>query len=122
MLNTLTDKNYKLYAMQAYTNDYCLTQREFELDLSKVSTIRKLISTYLCGHNMNIRVIVNTVIGFYNVFDHHAAANLLMYKNTNAEVLIILNTILRYLYLPGCGDVIDDKFMQLMVDEFGERR
>lgn len=119
---TLTDKTYRLYAIQAYTNEYCLTEREFDLDLSKVSTIRKLISTYLCGHNMNLRVIVNTVIGFYNVFEHHSASKLLQYKNTNEQVIVVINTILRYLYLPECHDEIDQEFMDLMITEFGERR
>lgn len=106
--------------MQSYNNPFCLTEREFDLDLSKVGTIRKLIATYLCGHNMNIRVIVNTVVCFYNVFDHHQATVLLKHKNTNPQVLVILNTILKYLYLPECSDEIDEIFMEKLNNEFGE--
>lgn len=122
MLIKLTDKNYKIYASNGYNNPYCLTEREFELDLSKVGTIRKLLATYLCGHTMNIRVIVNTVICFYNVFDHRTASTLLVYKNPNPKVLVLINTILKYLYLPECYHDIDDEFMQLLINEFGEVR
>jgi len=118
MSMVLTKDNYKIYAMNGYTNDYCLTEREFELDLSKIGTIRKLIATYIAGHTINLRVIVNTVVCFYNVFEYECGTNLMMFNYSNAEILTVFNTILYYLSFPTFQKEIDQTFLNLIINEF----
>ena len=95
----LTDSTFRLFAAKHYDNPFCLTEAEFESDLHKASMIKKLITNQFDLGKDNTRLIVNTVISFFNVFDTHAAIKILEYRLFKHQVEYV-NSILLYLSLP----------------------
>lgn len=98
----LTESNFRLYAAKSYDNPFCLTEAEFESDLFKASMIKKLITNYLSLGKDNTRLLVNTVISFFNVFEHHAATEILRFKLFDHQVEYA-NSVLLFLSLPMIG-------------------
>ena len=95
----LNKQTFKLYAANHYDNPFCFTVEEFEEDLSQVSVIKRLITNYMMNGQTNLRLLVNNVIGFYNVFEHHAATELIRFKLFDEQIPYI-NSILMFLSLP----------------------
>ena len=100
----LTEKTITLYAAKFYDNPYCFSEDEFKSDLGKIGTIKRMISWINNGDNINVKLLVNNVISYYNVFDHHAASAMLELKMDSTHYPK-MNAILYYLSLP----MIDDK-------------
>lgn len=105
----LTLDTFTLYAAKHYDNPYCFNEEEFHSDLKKIGTIKRMISRLNSGEEVNVHLLVNSFISFYNVFEHHAASNLLQFKmdETHYEKA---NSILYFLSLPlifdGSYDII----------------
>lgn len=99
----LTKDNFKLFAAKHYDNPFCLTEGEFESDLFKASVIKKLLTAYKQSDDTNIRLLVNTTISFFNVFEHHAATKILEFK-LGEDQFEYMNSILIYLSLPTVRD------------------
>jgi len=116
-MNTLTTSNFRLFAAKHYDNPYCLSEAEFEADLYKPSTIKKLLTIYVQQGQTNVKLLVNTVISFYNVFDHHAATRLIEFRLAGQHAELI-DSILLFLSLPMIGDKIDNKFLIEIREEF----
>lgn len=95
----LSRQNLKVYAAKYYDNPFCLTESEFDSDLYKASGIKKLISSYMINGSVNLKLLVNTTIGFYNVFEHHAATEIIKFKLSDDQ-FEIMNAILGFLSLP----------------------
>lgn len=76
----ITKKNFRVIAIKAYDNPYCLNEDEFDQDLKKLVTIRKMIANEHNGNTANIKLLVNYLISYYNVFEHDKATDLLMFK------------------------------------------
>jgi hypothetical protein len=117
----ITKENLSVYAAKHYDNPFCLTEDEFKSDLFKISVIRKLISAYYSEKgNDNLKLIVNTTIGFFNVFEHHAATKMLEYRLL-PEQHETMNAILLYLNLPLVGnkDKFDSDILQKLIREYG---
>jgi len=76
----LTRKNFRVIAIKAYDNPYCLNEDEFNNDLKRLVTIRKMIANEHNGNTANIKLIINHLISYYNVFEHDVATDLLMFK------------------------------------------
>lgn len=92
-----------LFAAKHYDNPFCLTVDEFESDLHKLTIIKRLLSAYATNKNVNIQIIVNTTIGFYNVFQHKAATEMIAFK-LQPEQYRLMNAILVYLRYPLIED------------------
>lgn len=118
-MNTLTTSNFKLYAAKYYDNPYCLSESEFEADLYKPSTVKKLLTIYVQQGQTNVKLLVNTVIGFYNVFEHHAATRLVEFR-LNGQHTELVNSVLLFLSLPMIGEKIDNKFLIEIREEFNQ--
>lgn len=99
----LNSDTYNLYAAKHYDNVYCFSQKEFIKDLNTVSTIRRMVSWIMNGDDINTSLLVNNVISFYNVFEHHAATELIGFKSTEEQALKI-NSILLFLSYPLIGE------------------
>jgi len=95
----LNQDTFTLYAAKHYENPYCFNEEEFHKDLGKISTIRRMISWHSNGDQINLHLLINNVISFYNVFEHHAATNLLSLKVEDWQSIKI-NSILYFLSLP----------------------
>ena len=101
----ITKQNIKVFAAKHYDNPFCLNESEFDSDLFKSSIVKKLITTYVKNDPTNIRLLINTVISFFNVFEHHAATAIMEFK-LEPQQHPLINSILAYLSLPvieHCG-------------------
>jgi len=109
----LTNKTFKLFAMKAYDNPYCISEQEFEEDLKKIQTIKKMISNESSDESSNIRLLVNYFISFYNVFEHKSATKIIFHK-LQPHHKPYANAILAYLSLPiGDGGVVEEFYDQI---------
>lgn len=113
----LTHENYRVYAARHYDNHSCISEKEFLEDLNKVSVIKRLVSRYMNGENINIRMLVNIFITYYNVFDHHCATRLIEYKVDEPQIPYI-NSILAYLSMPLIDGDIHTKTLLILQDNF----
>lgn len=98
----LTNETFVLYAAKYYDNPFCFSEAEFHKDLSLIGTIKRMISWINNGEDINVHLLINNVISFYNVFENHAASKLLEFRVTEEHVLK-LNSVLLYLSLPLIG-------------------
>lgn len=112
-INLLTIKNFELYAAKAYRNPQCLSYEEFKLDLDTARVINRMMTT----DSNNIRLLVNLVVKFYNVFDTRMANNMLFFR-CQKENYTKLITILEFLnYLPEDSDLrifVDQDFLKVL--------
>lgn len=99
----LTNQNFNIYAAKYYDNEYCFTEDEFIQDLKKISTIKRMVSWLSNGDDINVHLLINNTISFYNVFDNHAASKMLEFKMEDRH-WPIMNAILYFLSMPLIGD------------------
>lgn len=99
----INEQTFKFYAIKSYDNPYCFNDAEFNDDLKKISTIMRSISWSNGGNDINIKLLVNNVISFYNVFEHYSASLLMNFK-MNDDHKPKMNSILYFLSLPLLGN------------------
>lgn len=97
-MQNLTKKNYLSYAMKVYDNPSCSGLDEFQSDLIRVKYIKRLINRYSRTGEIAPRLLLNHVIGIYNVFEATAVAQLLFFR-TEKISWSALKTVLEYLNL-----------------------
>jgi hypothetical protein len=73
------DNDYLTKAMHSYENRQAIALDEFKEDLFRIITIKKCISKYLAGEDLNVRLLLNNFIILFNVFGP-TAFNLIKYK------------------------------------------
>lgn len=114
----ISKQNLKVYAAKFYDNPFCISEEEFELDLYKSSGIKKLISSYIQNGETNVKLLVNTTISFYNVFEHHAATNILEFKMNGVQHKL-LNAVLFFLSLPQIESQDTDlELLNIILEEY----
>lgn len=97
----LTAKNFNLYAAQHYINPQCFSDDEFVEDLQRIENLKKLFKRFSNGIEQNkepekiaklIRILLNNVIVFNNVFETPAAIRMLFFKipEYHSEIKTIL--------------------------------
>jgi len=91
----LDKKNFEKYAFAGYRNAIA-DKTEFKEDLRKAQHARKLATKIVNGKDVNIRLLVNHVILFFNVFQPKAAKELLLFHSNDAEKRVF-KTIYEYL-------------------------
>lgn len=97
-MDNLTKKNYLSYAMKVYDNPSCSGLDEFHADLLRVKYVKRLINRYTRTGNVSSRLLLNHVIGIYNVFEAQAVARLLFFR-TEQSSWPAMKTVLEYLNL-----------------------
>jgi len=97
-MQNLTKKNYFAYAMQVYDNPSCSGLEEFQSDLMRIKYIKRLINRYVRTGELIPRLLLNHIIGVYNVFQATAVSRLLFFR-ADPESWSALKTILSYLNL-----------------------
>ena len=102
--DNLTSNNFLEYAMISYTNIRCHGITEFFDDLLKIKYIKRLFRKYNETGQMDdirLRLSLNHLIIFYNVFQTQAATRILFLK-IEPELYSILKTFLLHLnYMPA---------------------
>ena len=95
-----TEKNIKEYAVENYVNKACLSADEFWEDFNKIKYVKRLLGRYVRDGELKERLILNHLIGFYNVFDNKAATRMLFLR-IDIDLQPALKTFLIFLnYLP----------------------
>lgn len=114
----LTSLTFNLYAAKYYDNPYCFNEEEFLSDLKRIGTIKRMISWLNNGEDVNVHLLINNIISFYNVFEHHAASKLLEFKMDQTHYPK-MNSILYFLSLPLIDDSqYDIVFHRRIAQEF----
>ena len=111
----LTKDNFVIYAASHYENNQCLSNDEFDEDLRLTSTIKRLLSRYINDETVNLNLLVNLVVTFYNCFEHKAATNLLQYKLDDRE-MPYMNSILEFLSLPTIPFIKPDEILKIKIE------
>lgn len=97
-MQNLTKKNYFAYAIKMYDNPSCSGMDEFHQDLLRIKYIKRLINRYARTGDVSPRLLLNHVIGVYNVFQPHAVSRLLFFRMDPAS-WSALKTVLEYVNL-----------------------
>jgi hypothetical protein len=97
-MQNLTKKNYFAYAIQMYDNPSCSGMEEFQQDLLRIKYIKRLVNRYIRTGEIAPRLLLNHVIGVYNVFQASAVSRLLFFRS-NPDAWSALKTVLEYVNL-----------------------
>lgn len=73
------DNDYLTKAMHVYENRQAIALDEFKEDLFRIITIKKCITKYQAGDELNVRLLLNNFIILFNVFGP-TAFDLIKYK------------------------------------------
>lgn len=111
----LNHETYRLYAAKHYTNTNCEDIKEFSEDLARAQLAKKLLKRWKDGHNINVRLLLNHIIMFTNVFEITAAKDMLMF--VAAEHASAMKTLLLYLNFLADGEYKKVKYDLTMVKE-----
>jgi hypothetical protein len=110
--DNLTAENFQSFALRSYTNIRCHGMEEFREDLLHAKYLKRLFRKYrLTGEmeNSRIRLALNHIIIFYNVFKIEAATRILFFK-LEPSLHSILKTFLTHLnYMPAIVHNINGK-------------
>lgn len=102
----LSNKNFTLYAAKHYVNPQCFSDEEFLEDVQRIENLKKLFKRFSNGVAQEknpeklyklIRILLNNVIIFNNVFASPAAVRMLFFKIP--EYRSELKTILTFISL-----------------------
>jgi hypothetical protein len=66
------DNDFMAMSMKSYENIQCVSLEEFKEDLYRITTIRKCITKYLDGDELNVRLMLNQFVILFNVFGEFA--------------------------------------------------
>lgn len=105
---TITKDNFLIYATKCYDSNQCADIDEFNLDLNKFCSIKRLLLRWNRNNDdINIRLLVNHIIVTVNLFSIKATPKLLFYycpEETHPQLFTILDFL---------GIMPKDKFKQV---------
>ena len=104
IFDELTNRNFKLFAMQHYNNPECTDVEEFKEDLNRFRYLKRLLSRYEADSDLQERLIINHIIVIYNVFGIDAANKMIWFKLQEEHWTYIKPFLVFLNYLP-----IDEK-------------
>ena len=96
LFDTLTSRNFELFASQHYNNPECCDIEEFREDLTRFKYLKRLLRRYEQYGDLQERLILNHIIVLYNVFGIDAA-NRMMWFKIEPEHYSMLKTFLIFL-------------------------
>ena len=94
----LNMKNIQSFSENSYKNPQCVSAEDFNEDMNRIKYVKRLLNKYKKGEELKIRLILNHIICFYNVFDKYSATRIWFFK-VEREYWNILKTFLEYLSL-----------------------
>lgn len=113
LFSSINEDNFLLFAARNYINPLCYGVDEFNEDIGKIYSIKKLLTRHYNGNkrDMNERLFLNYVIMIFNVFEKDAAKVMLFYK-TERTHWSALKTAMVFL-----GFMRIDELEQIPIDE-----
>ena len=109
----LNENNYLLFAIKFYDNPQALTRDEFDDDLKRIKSIKRLLKRYKITGEVKVHLILNHLTVLFNVFDDAAVA--LLFYNLEEDLwpylksfLVFLNRIAEY-PRTAINDIHEDK-------------
>ena len=97
-------------ALNGYQNSQCVSLEEFNEDLARVVTIKKSITRYKNGDDLNIRLLINQFIILFNVFGD-TAYQLIKYKIDTTQYPTAFAFLAAINQLPDYEMVMLDQFV-----------
>jgi hypothetical protein len=104
------DNEYITRAMHAYENIQAISLEEFKEDLFRIVTIKKCITKYQQGEELNVRLLLNNFIVLFNVFGK-TTLSLIKYKLELSHYPIAFAFLVKINQLPNSEAVLLDQFV-----------
>lgn len=95
-IRLLKDDPMVAYAMHHYSNPACTSIDEFLSDYEKPKYIKRSISRYLTSGDLNVQLMLNNMISFFNVFGPIAGIRIL-FVDMPKEYIPVLKAYLEFL-------------------------
>ena len=112
IFDTLTNKNFKLFAMNNYNNPECIEVEEFEEDLNRFKYVKRLLSRYELHDDLQERLILNHLIVIYNVFGIENANKMIEFKVEQIHYLYLKPFLVFLNYLR------EDQWVDIPMDQY----
>ena len=96
--------------MHSYDNNQCISFDEFKDDIYRIITIKKCITKYLDGDELNVRLILNQFIILFNVFGD-VAFDLVKYKLIESHYPVAFAFLVKINRLPADEMIMLDQFV-----------
>lgn len=96
LFESLSEKNFELFAIRNYYNPICVDEDEFYDDLNRFKYIKRLITRYKESDSPAVNLLLNHIVIVINVFGVSPAIKMLEYK-INKEDWNIIKPFLIYL-------------------------
>jgi hypothetical protein len=80
MFDDLTEGNFQMFAMKAYTNPHCTDMLEFHDDLKRIRYVKRLLRKYKETGELKERLVINHLVVLYNTFEPRAMTRMLIMK------------------------------------------
>lgn len=96
LFESLSEKNFELFAIRNYYNPICVDEDEFYDDLNRFKYIKRLITRYKESDSPAVNLMLNHVVIVLNVFGVEAGIKMLEFK-VNKEDWNIIKPFLIYL-------------------------
>lgn len=96
LFESLSEKNFELFAIRNYYNPICVDEDEFYDDLNRFKYIKRLITRYKESDSPAVNLLLNHIVIVINVFGVSAAIKMLEFK-INKEDWNIIKPFLIYL-------------------------
>ncbi len=107
------DAMYIQRAMHSYSNIQCISLDEFNDDLNRIVTIKKAITRYKNGDEINVRLLLNQFIILFNVFGD-TAFDMIKYKLDESHYTVAFAFLAAINRLPETEMILLD---QIIVDK-----
>lgn len=102
------DNDYLIKAMHVYENRAAISFDEFKEDLYRIITIRKFITKYQAGEEINVRGMLNNFVVLFNVFGS-GAFDLIKYKLPKSQYPVAFAFLVQLNRLPESEMILLDQ-------------
>jgi len=80
LFESLTEKNFELYAIRNYYNPICVEEEEFYEDLNRFKYIKRLLTRYKESNAPAVNLLLNHIVIILNVFGVNSGIKMLEFK------------------------------------------
>lgn len=80
LFESLTEKNFELYAIRNYYNPICVDEEEFYEDLNRFKYIKRLLTRYKESDSPAVNLLLNHIVIILNVFGVDSGIKMLEFK------------------------------------------
>lgn len=117
LFETITDKNFELFAVRHYYNPVCADPDEFYEDLNRFKYLKRLLTRYKETGNPSVKLILNHLVVIFNVFGIDAGLKMMQYKIKKNHDWEVIKPFLLYLKVIDNAKYIGIEMDKLIVEE-----